>query len=205
MATEVYTVLEFHADGSHGVDVAKLHGTFRHEDDAYLKLKQLVAKKRPGYVWIGNQTHEIPIRELSANELLNLEAKFAELKRQRRKISDDITDLRNEFTRLDDELYEAGASEAELDAMALQYEERQEKLEQEYNAIDAEIATLHDVNNITIAKVGGIWHVAGGYPLEEEDTGYRYDYFSQKEIVASASFYKGKSGTRFFILKSRLQ
>ena len=204
MTTEVYTVLEFHADGSHGVDVAKLHGTFRHVDDAYLKLKQLVAEARPRRGGNRGQSYKLPIRELSADEVLKLEARTGKLERQRRKIGNEIVGLTDQFTRLEDELYEAGASEAEVDAKLAHYQQLQKDLKRERGAIDAELAALHDVNNITITKIGGNWYVVGGYSLEE-DAGHRYGYFFENEIVASASFYKGEEGTRFFILSSSLQ
>jgi len=228
---EIYTVLEFHYDeGSDGISRVKQYGSYRHVDDAYLELFELLESYRENR---GIRDENLPMpSDLVFTRIASLRETIAQIRHEIETVKEELSDAQRVFDREilpqeEEEIYSAmrdlesrgiivnqetqdgiiddmnAKYQAKRNSLTGGYETRLRDLEQEYKRVAAEGSwSLYVSDDIKFKKINGKWYMLGGRPLSKAD--YR-DFFSDDEIEVSASLEEGrKYGTRYFIIKTRL-
>lgn len=211
----IYTVLWFHADGSRGVDEAEQHNSYRHIDDAYIKLRELVNKQWPhdrslygrgGYL-SNRQTVEVQSArpQPSSTELADRIKQRADLERQLQQTYDERRHIMTDHNRIDqlaDKRYPANTDD--LDAELEILEARYESLDRKVLEIKQRLEDMQTNAEIFIDKIDGKWQIIGGYDLDFDTYSHFRHFFPEIDIEATVSLDKGDEGVRFYIIKTRL-
>ena len=199
----IYTVLEFHADGSRGVDSAEEFGSYRNVDDAYIKLRELVNRQWPNELRSGSRR----VYQTSSNRTADTDRQRVDLERQLIRIEDDehsITSEHNRIAYLISERYPSDTSDLKAEIADVENEYR--TLEKHKDRISEKLSSL-GASEIVIERIDNRWRVSGGYNLKYDDVSHFHGIFTghrENAIEATVSLDEGGEGTRFYIIKTQL-